>query len=83
MKRSELIRIRKGKKLTQEAVANRAGIKRSYYGLIETGVRNPTLKIATQVAKALGVSIIEIFPEEIFFGNKCYDAKQNESIKTV
>lgn len=76
MKRSELNRARKNLKLTQEAVAKKAGIQRSYYGLIENGFRNPTLKIATKIATALETSIEQIFPDEIFFGNKCYDMKR-------
>ncbi len=76
MKREELASTRKRLKMTQEEVAQKAGIQRSYYGLIENGIRNPTLKIATQIAVALCVPIQDIFPDEIFFGNKCYVEKQ-------
>lgn len=76
MKRSELNRVRKNLNLTQEAVAQKASIQRSYYGLIENGLRNPTLKIATNIATALETPIGQIFPNEIFFGNRCYDMKQ-------
>jgi putative transcriptional regulator len=61
--------------MTQQEVADASGIQRSYYGLIETGHRNPTLKIATRIAKALDSSIEQVFSDEIFFGNKCYIAK--------
>lgn len=75
MKREPLIMTRKELGMTQEEVAKISGIHRSYYGLIESGQRNPTLKIATQIAKALNTSIAKIFPNEIFFANKCYNMK--------
>lgn len=46
MKREELIKVRKSLGLTQADMAAAAGVHRSYYGLIENGNRNPTLKIA-------------------------------------
>jgi putative transcriptional regulator len=75
MKRDELINTRKKLGVTQAHVAKEIGVNRSYYGLIETGNRNPTLKIATKIATALNSSIEELFPNEIFFANKCYDMK--------
>lgn len=75
LKREKLIVARKKLKMTQEEVAHRAGVHRSYYGLIEVGKRNPTLGIATKIAKALNSDIGQVFPEEIFFANKCYDMK--------
>lgn len=80
MKREELASVRKKRQMTQEDVAIKAGIQRSYYGLIENGIRNPTLHIATKIATALEVSISDVFPNEIFFGNKCYNMKQNKSL---
>lgn len=75
MKRDQLIKVRKQMEMTQEDVARTAGIHRSYYGFIENGRRNPTLKIATQIAIALNSNIGELFPGEIFFANKCYEMK--------
>lgn len=76
MKREKLLVARKNKGMTQEQIANAAGIQRSYYGLIETGQRNPTLKVATQIAKALDENIEYLFPDDVFFANKCYVMKQ-------
>lgn len=76
MKRENLIQKRKMLGMTQEDVANISGIQRSYYGLIENGQRNPTLKIATKIATALNSTLEQTFPEEIFFANKCYKSKQ-------
>lgn len=78
MKRLELISVRKNLSMTQAEVANKAGVQRSYYGLIETGKRNPSLYIATKIATALGVTIKDIFPNDIFFAEKCYKLKPDQ-----
>lgn len=72
--REELIKVRKSLGLTQADMAAAAGVHRSYYGLIENGNRNPTLKIAAKIATALNSSIEQLFPDEIF-ANKCYEMK--------
>lgn len=76
MKREQLIKTRKSLGLTQADMATSVGVHRSYYGLIETGNRNPTLGIATKIATTLNSSLEQLFPNEIFFANKCYDMKQ-------
>lgn len=76
MKREHLIIARKTLGMTQEDVAKISGIHRSYYSLIEIGQRNPTLKIAIKIATALNNDIEHLFPDEIFFASKCYNAKQ-------
>lgn len=75
MKRDQLIKTRKSLGLTQADMATAAGVHRSYYGLIENGNRNPTLKIATKIAISLDSSIEQLFPDDIFFANKCYETK--------
>jgi|LSQX01.2.fsa_nt_gb putative transcriptional regulator len=47
--------------LRQWEVAERAGIPRVTYTMIELGKRNPTLKTAQKIAIALGCSIDELF----------------------
>lgn len=76
MRRECLIKARKKLGLTQEYVAKMSGIQRSYYGLIENGQRNPTLSIAKNISKSLCEPIEALFPDEIFFANKCYNKKQ-------
>lgn len=76
MKRSELSAERTKLKMTQEDVAKKAGIQRSYYGLIENGQRNPTLSVAINIAEALETTLKKVFPKEIFFAEKCYISKQ-------
>ena len=49
----ELVEIRKKRKLTQQEVADLAGMKRSYYGMIETGIRRPSPEVAMRLGKAL------------------------------
>lgn len=48
-------------KLTQEELADRAGLDRSYVGGIERGERNPTLVVIAKVARGLGISLGELF----------------------
>jgi len=40
--------------LTQENVAESAGLHPTYVGMVERGVRKPTLDAAARMAKALG-----------------------------
>jgi transcriptional regulator with XRE-family HTH domain len=47
--------------LSQEALAEAAGIHRTYLGGIETGRRNPSLKNISRIARALGVSLSKLF----------------------
>ena len=45
---------------TQEAVAHKAGITAATYGLIERGQSNPTWATLTDIASALGASMVQI-----------------------
>jgi transcriptional regulator with XRE-family HTH domain len=47
--------------LTQEELADRAGLDRSYIGGIERGERNPTLVVIAKVANGLGVGAGDLF----------------------
>lgn len=47
--------------LSQEELAFKASIHRTYLGGIERGERNPALKNIAAIAKALDVSIPELF----------------------
>jgi len=50
---------RKEKQWTQEILAARAGIDRSYIGGIERGERNITFSVLCQVCSALGSDVAE------------------------
>lgn len=52
--------IRKEKGLSQEALADLAGIDRSYMGHIERGGQNITLTKVHQIAEALEVPVVNI-----------------------
>lgn len=45
--------------LSQEALAERAGIDRSYASLLEQGKRQPSIKILFQLADALNVPVLD------------------------
>ena len=53
--------LRLAKGLSQEELAFRAGIHRTYLGGIERGERNPALKNMAAIARALGVKLSELF----------------------
>lgn len=56
-----LRRLREGKALTQEDVAIRAKVARSYLAMLEAGNRgNPSLEILQRLAKALGVTVQDL-----------------------
>jgi transcriptional regulator with XRE-family HTH domain len=61
-KRVRNLRERAG--LSQEALAERAGIHRTYVGGVERGERNLGLKNVFRVAEALGVPVAQLFAED-------------------
>ncbi len=52
--------LRKKKKLTQEELAEKADLHRAYFWDIENG-RNISIKTAYKIARALDVSLSELF----------------------
>jgi transcriptional regulator with XRE-family HTH domain len=53
--------VRSGLDLSQEAVARRADVDRSYYGALERGEFNPTIEVIVRVAAGLGLTLGELF----------------------
>lgn len=53
--------LREEKSLTQYEIAEIVGITTSYYGMIESGVRTPSLPIALKLSKYFSKSIEYIF----------------------
>lgn len=47
--------------ISQEAFADRIGMHRAYYGAVERGERNLTLRNIDRIAKGLGVKPVELF----------------------
>lgn len=54
-------KLRKERKLSQEALAQKADLHRTHIGMIERAERNITLINIEKLAKGLGVSIDELF----------------------
>jgi transcriptional regulator with XRE-family HTH domain len=57
----KVLHYRRKKNLSQEHLAELASLHRTYIGQIETGKRNIALKNIEKLAKALGVSIKDLF----------------------
>lgn len=53
-------RLREGRGLTQEELAERAAVSATYIGFVERGDNVPTLTIIIQIASALGVRPSEL-----------------------
>lgn len=53
--------LRESKGWTQEILAARAGLDRSYIAGIEAGLRNPSTKALARIARALGVTLAALF----------------------
>jgi transcriptional regulator with XRE-family HTH domain len=54
-------RLREEQGASQEEVAYRAGLNRAYLSDVERGARNPTVRVAGRIAKALDVDPSELF----------------------
>ncbi len=53
-------RAREKKELTQEKLAEKAGLDPTYISGIERGLRNPGIKNVARLAKALGLTTAEL-----------------------
>jgi transcriptional regulator with XRE-family HTH domain len=51
---------RQAKRLSQEALAEKADLNRTYLSDIERGVRNPGVKNVVRLAKALGIKTAKL-----------------------
>lgn len=55
---------REYRELTQQQLADAAGISKPYLSQIETGKRNGTTEILSAIAKALNVSLDDVYEEQ-------------------
>ena len=53
--------LRQARNLSQEELAFKAGVHRTYLGGIERGERNPSLRNIIAIANALEVTLVELF----------------------
>lgn len=61
---ARLKQLRQARRLTQEALAERAGLSYKFIGEVERGRGNPTLTTLAALANALGVSLIDLLGVE-------------------
>lgn len=59
--RSELIKLRKRKGLTQQQMAEAVKCSREYYNKIEAGTKKPSIHLAERIAEELNTSITKIY----------------------
>ena len=62
--RVKLKKLRKEQKLTQKNLSSMVNIHRSYYSMIENGKRNPSLKVAISLKRALNNQYDDIFEKQ-------------------
>ncbi len=65
--RTKMREIRNQLGYTDKQAADLAGISRSYYTLVETGMRTPSLPMALRIKKALGYHSDDLFDNEPAF----------------
>jgi transcriptional regulator with XRE-family HTH domain len=53
--------LREAKGWTQEVLAERSGLDRSYVAGIEAGLRNPSVKALAKIARGLGTTLSGFF----------------------
>jgi transcriptional regulator with XRE-family HTH domain len=53
-------RLRNTAALSQDKLAEKANLDRTYLSGIERGVRNPGIKVVIRLARALGVSVAQL-----------------------
>lgn len=58
-----LRRERLARGLSQEALAHQAGLHRTYVGLVERGLRKPTIEVGHALAQAMGTHLSELIRE--------------------
>ncbi len=54
-------RLRESKSLSQEALAEKVDLSRTYIAYIESGTYTPSIKVLFDISKVLGIEIQELF----------------------
>ena len=57
----KIAELRKKRGFSQESFAHECGFHRSYMGALERGEKNVTIQMVERVAKALKISLAELF----------------------
>jgi len=58
----KLQKVRKSQKISQEELAAKLSMHRTYIGMVERGERNPTIRTLYKIAKALKVKSSDLLP---------------------
>ncbi len=58
----KLQKVRKSQSISQEDLAAKLSMHRTYVGMIERGERNPTIRTLYKIAKALKVKSSDLLP---------------------
>ena len=58
----KLQKVRKSQGISQEELAGKLSMHRTYIGMVERGERNPTIRTLYKLAKALKVQASELLP---------------------
>jgi len=56
--------LREAKGISQEILAERSRLHRTYIGGVERGLRNPSLKSLSRIAKGLSIGVAELLLTE-------------------
>jgi transcriptional regulator with XRE-family HTH domain len=56
-------KFRRGSRISQEVLAKRCGIYRTYLSRIEAGAANPTLVVLLALATSLNIDICDLFSD--------------------
>lgn len=65
--------VREEKGMSQTELAYKAGVSQRHIAFIEQGVRNPSIDVAGRIARALGVSM-----DDIFLPSECTNSTQEK-----
>ena len=68
--------LRVRRKLTQEALGERAGLSYKFIGEVERGLGNPSVETLSAIAGALGADIADLFTTTAMRATKPYDASK-------
>lgn len=60
----KLRQIRESQLLSQAQLAKKLGVTQGYISQIETGEKEPTLRLLRQIAAVLGVSVAQLLMED-------------------
>ena len=64
--RVKLVKLREGRGYTQATMSKEVGISRSHYSQIETGEKEPSLKVGLRIKQ-----VLDYQNDDIFFNRKC------------